>query len=112
MRLVFDIETDGLLPDVTKAHCIVLKDIDTNEIIKAKLKKAMQLLSEADEIIIDVGISTISIFILISSWYSLENFAKNQITKDINTNEINIFILPLLPRAFCRELKYGFSCKA
>ena len=51
MRLVFDIETDGLLPDVTKAHCIVLKDIDTNEIIKPKLKKAMQLLSEADEII-------------------------------------------------------------
>ena len=51
MRLVFDIETDGLLPEVTKAHCIVLKDLDTNEIIKPKLKKAMQLLSEADEII-------------------------------------------------------------
>lgn len=51
MRLVFDIETDGLLEDVTKVHCIVLKDLDTNEIITAKIKKAMQLLSEADEII-------------------------------------------------------------
>ena len=51
MRLVFDIETDGLLPDVSKVHCIVLKDLDTNEVITAKTKKALQLLNEADEII-------------------------------------------------------------
>ena len=41
MRLVFDIETDGLLPAVTKVHCIVLKDIDKNEVITPKIKKAM-----------------------------------------------------------------------
>ena len=29
MRIVVDIETDGLLPDVTKIHCIVTKDIDS-----------------------------------------------------------------------------------
>jgi len=29
---VFDIETDGLLDDVSKIHCLVLKDIDTQEI--------------------------------------------------------------------------------
>ena len=51
MRLVFDIETDGLLPDVTKVHCIVLKDLDTNEVITPKIKKAMQLLGEAELII-------------------------------------------------------------
>lgn len=29
---VFDIETNGLLDDVSQLHCLVLKDIDTNEI--------------------------------------------------------------------------------
>ena len=43
MRLVFDIETDGLFDDVSKVHCIVLKDLDTKEVITPKLK-AMQLL--------------------------------------------------------------------
>ena len=32
-RLVFDIETDGLFDDVSKVHCIVLKDLDTKEVI-------------------------------------------------------------------------------
>ena len=32
MRLIFDIETDGLLPQLTKIHCIVAKDIDTNQV--------------------------------------------------------------------------------
>ena len=39
MRLVFDIETDGLFDDVSKVHCIVLKDLDTKEVITPKLKK-------------------------------------------------------------------------
>ena len=30
-RYIFDLETDGLLDDVTKVHCIVLKDMDTGE---------------------------------------------------------------------------------
>ena len=30
-RYIFDLETDGLLDDVTKIHCVVLKDIDTGE---------------------------------------------------------------------------------
>jgi len=29
MRLIFDIETDGLLDDVTRCHCIVTHDLDT-----------------------------------------------------------------------------------
>ena len=28
-RYIFDLETDGLLDDVTKIHCMVIKDIDT-----------------------------------------------------------------------------------
>ena len=51
MRLVFDIETDGLFDDVSKVHCIVLKDLDTKEVITPKIKKAMQLLSEAELIV-------------------------------------------------------------
>ena len=31
MRLAFDIETDGLLEDVTTIHCIAAQDLDTNE---------------------------------------------------------------------------------
>ncbi len=32
MRLLFDLETNGLLPEVTKIHCIVTKDIDSNNV--------------------------------------------------------------------------------
>ena len=31
MRLLFDIETDGLLDSVTKVHCLVASDIDTGD---------------------------------------------------------------------------------
>lgn len=32
MRLAFDIETNGLLPDVDKLHSLVIKDLDTGEV--------------------------------------------------------------------------------
>ena len=41
MKYVFDIETDGFLNQATKVHCIVLKDIDTNEIIKLNNEEAL-----------------------------------------------------------------------
>ena len=31
LRLVFDVETDGLLPQLTKLHCIELMNADTGE---------------------------------------------------------------------------------
>ena len=31
-RYIFDIETDGLLDELTRVHCLVLKDIDTGEV--------------------------------------------------------------------------------
>ena len=52
MRLVFDIETDGLFDDVSKVHCIVLKDLDTKEVITPKIKKAMQLLGEQNLLLV------------------------------------------------------------
>ena len=34
MALIFDIETNGFLEDVTKLHCLVIKDTETGRIIK------------------------------------------------------------------------------
>jgi DNA polymerase I-like protein with 3'-5' exonuclease and polymerase domains len=54
VRLVFDIETDGLLDTLTQIHCIVLKDIDTNEVFSfspADIEQGLDLLHKADTII-------------------------------------------------------------
>lgn len=32
MRLIGDIESDGLLDEITQIHCLVLRDIDTNKV--------------------------------------------------------------------------------
>ena len=53
MRLAFDIETDGLLPELTKIHCIVLINLDDNTKYRFgpnDYKKGLQLLRNADEI--------------------------------------------------------------
>ena len=51
MKYVFDIETDGLLFDCTKVHCIVLKDIDKNEILTPTVDQGLELLSNAEYIV-------------------------------------------------------------
>lgn len=54
MRYVFDIETDGLLDDVTLVHCLVLKDIDNGDIISFTQKdwhEGVKLLQDAELII-------------------------------------------------------------
>ena len=33
MKLILDIETNGLLMDVTKVHCVVLRNVDTSEVM-------------------------------------------------------------------------------
>ncbi len=51
--LIFDIETDGLLDDVTKVHCICIQDTNTNRVWKydpTQLDVALDVLSDADEI--------------------------------------------------------------
>ena len=53
---VFDIETDGLLDEVSKIHCIVMADMETRKIKKftsasSSIEEGLQLLSEATKLI-------------------------------------------------------------
>ena len=53
MRLAFDIETDGLLRGLTKIHCIVARDIDSDQEYRwdnGDIKKGLQFLLTADEL--------------------------------------------------------------
>jgi len=54
MRLVFDIETDGLLRGLSKIHCIVAQDLDTDEVHRFgpdRVKEGLNLLQGASELI-------------------------------------------------------------
>ena len=51
MRYVFDIETNGFLHLCDKVHCIVLKNIDTGEILTLENETAIKKLEEAELII-------------------------------------------------------------
>lgn len=54
MRLLFDIETDGLLPEMTKIHCVVIKDLDTGEVSTygpLDMYTPAKVLEEADELV-------------------------------------------------------------
>lgn len=51
-RIVFDIETNGLDPDVI--HCLICEDLDTDEIksfTAENMEEGLQLLAQAEEII-------------------------------------------------------------
>jgi hypothetical protein len=54
MRLVFDIETDGLLRSLSRIHCIVAQDLDTDEVHRFgpdRVKEGLKLLQGASELI-------------------------------------------------------------
>lgn len=54
MRLVFDLEANGLLEDASLIHCLVLKNIDTGEVQKfepSKVEQGLKILMQADEVI-------------------------------------------------------------
>ena len=52
MRYCFDIETDGFLDTATKkVHCIILKDIDTKQILHLNNEEAVKKLEQAELII-------------------------------------------------------------
>jgi len=62
-KYILDLESDGLIPQMTKIHCIVLKDIDTGEIISCadqpgyrSLETALDYISEADLLVFHNGI--------------------------------------------------------
>ena len=51
---IFDIETDGLLEDLTKIHCLVIKDHDTNKIYSyspKEVEEGIKRLSSASSLI-------------------------------------------------------------
>lgn len=51
MKIIFDTETNGFLSDVSKIHCIVIKDIDTQKVLSFKfdeIDKALEILNKAD----------------------------------------------------------------
>jgi DNA polymerase I-like protein with 3'-5' exonuclease and polymerase domains len=53
MRLVFDIETDGLLRELSVIHCIVARDLDTNQEYRwdnGDIPGGLKFLGEADEL--------------------------------------------------------------
>jgi len=52
-RLLFDIESNGLLPSVSKVHCIVATDVDTDEVFcftPETIEAGLDLLYNADEL--------------------------------------------------------------
>ncbi|MCB1970958.1 MAG: hypothetical protein KDG54_11180 [Geminicoccaceae bacterium] len=58
MRLVFDIEADGLLDTIKRIHCIIAKDVDTGEVHQfadqegyAPVAAGVDLLASADQLI-------------------------------------------------------------
>ena len=53
-RWVFDLESDGLLPTVSRIHCIVLRNVETNEVQTYEpdeIKAALFTLMNAEEVI-------------------------------------------------------------
>ena len=59
MKLIVDIETNGLLDELTTIHCIVAKDVDSGEVHSFRpneIDKGIKLLESADELIAHNGI--------------------------------------------------------
>ena len=57
MRIAFDIETDGLLRELSVIHCIVAQDLDTGEVHRfdglgtlPSIREGLALIRDADEI--------------------------------------------------------------
>lgn len=54
MRLIFDIETDGLLDSMTRLHCIAAQDVETQQMYSFRpheIEQGVQFLSEAEQLI-------------------------------------------------------------
>ena len=58
MNLVFDLETDGLLDDLTRVHCLGIYDLDTKQTLvfndqgdQQPITRGVQMLEDADSII-------------------------------------------------------------
>ena len=55
-RLAFDLESDGLLPELTKIHCLAVRNIDTDEaevFNGSNIVDALKLLDTADVYVLE-----------------------------------------------------------
>lgn len=58
MRLIFDLESNGLLEEMTTVHCLVIQDLDSNEVFKyatglgqRPIEEGVKMLAGAEEIV-------------------------------------------------------------
>ena len=64
MQYCLDVETNGLLWELDRIHCLVLRDINTGEIISCAdqhgyipIERGLQILGQADQIITHNGLA-------------------------------------------------------
>lgn len=59
MRVVFDVETDGFLDEATRVHCLVIRDVQSGELLASctddsddfdSIEKGLEILSQADRL--------------------------------------------------------------
>jgi len=59
-RLLFDLEGNGLLPELTKLHCIAATDVDTGQPVGAwgpdEIPQALEVMATADKLIAHYGL--------------------------------------------------------
>lgn len=60
MRLIVDLESNGLLNEVSLIHCIVAKDVDTGQVYTFRpdeIRQGLDLMMKADQLILHNGIN-------------------------------------------------------
>jgi hypothetical protein len=76
MRLIADIETNGLLQDVSTLHCLVTKDIDTGIVGKyhgETLEEGVKLLQKADLLVFHNGLDyDLPVISKLYPWFSFD----------------------------------------
>lgn len=77
MALIFDIETDGFLESVTKIHCLVLKDTNTDQVLTCvgdvELGRGLRMLMAGDTIVAHNGIKfDLAVIQKLYPWFTID----------------------------------------
>lgn len=96
MRLIYDIETDGFLTDLTKIHCIAVMNADDSSQTwlfgPEEIEKGVQLLQTASELIAHNGIT-------------FDNCVLRKLFPDFSTDDMKITDTLVLSRLLFPDLK-------
>lgn len=110
MRLVFDLEANGLLEDASLIHCLVLKNINTGEVQKfepSKVEQGLKILMQADEVI---GHNVIGYDIALASklypWFSI---AEDKVTDTLILSRLIYADLGDLDRSDDARVEHKFA---